>query len=72
MDSWYSRLLEATGCSYQTELANFFDTRQSLISDAKRRDRIPADWLDFLRKTKGVRPEWILHGTPPKYENAKE
>lgn len=72
MDSWYSRLLDAAGCSYQIELADFLGTRQSLISDAKRRDRIPSDWLDFLHKTKSVRSEWILHGTPSKYENTKE
>lgn len=72
MQTPLDRLLEATECRSQVELAAFLGTRQSLISDAKRRDRIPAEWLDFLHKTKGVRPEWILHGTPPKYENVKE
>lgn len=72
MQTPLDRLLEAAECRSQMELAAFLDTRQALISDAKRRGIIPVAWLDFLRKAKGVRPEWILHGTPPKYESAKE
>lgn len=72
MESWYPRLLEAAECQSQIELANFLGTRQSLISDAKRRGTIPVDWLAFLQKTKGIRPEWILSGIAPKYECAKK
>ena len=72
MESWYPRLLKAAECQSQIELANFLGTRQSLISDAKRRGTIPVDWLAFLQKTKGIRPEWILSGTPPQYEDTGE
>ena len=70
MDATFQRLFDATGCRSQLELADFLGTRQALISDAKRRGIIPVDWLSFLQKTKGIRPEWILSGTPPQYENA--
>ena len=66
------RLLQAAECRSQVELADFLGIRQAAISDAKRRGIIPADWLRFLQKTKGVRPEWILSGIAPKYECAKK
>ncbi|WP_298030891.1 helix-turn-helix domain-containing protein [uncultured Desulfovibrio sp.] len=72
MQTPLDRLLEAAECRSQIELANLLGTRQSLISDAKRRGIIPVDWLAFLQRTKGVRPEWILSGTAPKYECAEK
>lgn len=72
MDAILQRLFSVAGCHSQVELADFLGVRQSAISDAKRRGIIPADWLRFLQKTKGIRPEWILSGTPPQFEDAEE
>lgn len=72
MDNIFQRLFDVTGCHSQLELAGFLGVRQSAISDAKRRGVIPTDWLHFLQKTKGIRPEWILSGTPPQYEATGE
>ena len=72
MQTSLERLLQAAECRSQVELADFLGIRQSAISDAKRRGIIPADWLHFLQKTKGIRPEWILSGIAPKYECAKK
>ena len=72
MQTSLERLLQAAECRSQVELADFLGIRQSAISDAKRRGIIPADWLHFLQKTKGIRPEWILSGTPPQYEDTGE
>ena len=66
MESWYSRLMEATNCSSQIDLADFLGIRQSSISDAKRRGIIPADWLIKLLSLRGINPEWIQNGTEPK------
>ena len=49
----------------QTELADFLGIRQSSVSDAKRRERIPSDWLVTLMLTRNVHPEWILTGNGP-------
>ena len=49
----------------QVELADFLGIRQSSVSDAKRRERIPSDWLVTLMRTKNVYPEWILTGNGP-------
>ena len=62
-----SRVFEAAVCSTQVELAAFLGIRQSSISDAKRRNAIPAEWLIKLLRLKGIHPEWILTGLGPKY-----
>lgn len=72
MQTPLERLLQAAECRSQLELADLLGIRQAAISDAKRRGIIPADWLHFLQKTKGIRPDWILSGTPPQYEDTGE
>ena len=56
------RFFEAAGCRTQTDLAKFLDISQSSISDAKRREVIPAEWLLKLLRNRGVNPDWILTG----------
>lgn len=67
MNTPLSRVFEAAGCQTQVALANLLGIRQSSISDAKRRNRIPAKWLVTLLLLRGANPEWILHGTGPKH-----
>ena len=62
----FSRLYEATGCRTQIQLAKLLEIRQSSISDAKKRDSVPAEWLVKLLRLKGINPEWILTGLGPK------
>ena len=49
-DAQFQRILEATGCKTQVELADILEVRQSAISDAKRRMTIPSNWLETLRE----------------------
>ena len=58
----YARLFEAAGCRTQVELAGVLGIRQSSVSDAKRRNTLPAEWLLRLLQRKGINPEWILSG----------
>jgi len=58
----YGRILEATGCRTQQELAAVLDVRQSSVSDAKRRGSVPPDWLIKLLKKKRINPEWVMTG----------
>lgn len=60
--SQYGRVLEATGCVTQNELAALLEVRQSSISDAKRRNSMPAAWLIKLFEKKRINPEWIRAG----------
>lgn len=57
-----NRVFEIAGCRTQTELAEFLGISQSAIADAKKRGRIPSDWLLTLWRRKGANPDWILTG----------
>ncbi len=61
-DDQLDRIKLITGKRNQIELANFLGIRQSSISDAKRRGRIPSDWLIILQQAKNANIEWILTG----------
>jgi hypothetical protein len=50
------RIKEATGTRTQVELAQVLGIRQSSISDAKRRDSVPADWFLTLFREFGLNP----------------
>ena len=43
-DEILDRIKKATGARTQVELASLLGIRQSSISDAKRRNSVPADW----------------------------
>ena len=60
-----NRVFAAAECRTQTELAELLGIRQSSISDAKKRQAIPAEWLVKLLRLKGINPEWILTGLGP-------
>ena len=61
-----ARVFAAAECRTQVELADFLGIRQSSISDAKKRQAIPAEWLVKLLRLKGISPEWIMAGLGPK------
>jgi hypothetical protein len=47
----------------QVVLADILDIRQSSISDAKRRNTLPPEWLLKLQRAYGLNPDWIEFGT---------
>ncbi len=61
-ESQYRRILEVTECKTQVELADFFEIKQSSISDAKRRHAIPSGWLIKLFEKKRISPAWVRTG----------
>lgn len=61
------RIKLVTGKRTDVELAEFFGVRQSALSDAKRRGKIPSGWLVILMRVKNVQPEWILTGNGPSH-----
>ena len=64
-DEQMCRIQFITGAHTQLALADFLGIRQSAVSDAKRRGKIPAEWLVILMRIKKVFPEWILTGNGP-------
>ena len=61
-----SRIFEATGCRTQVELANLLGIRQSSVSEALKRERIPSRWLVKLQGL-GVNIDWITTGSGPAF-----
>lgn len=55
----YDRIRHATNARTQTELAAVLEIRQSSISDAKRRNSVPADWYMKLFEKFGLNPDWV-------------
>ena len=62
MKEIFERVFEAAECRTPIELADTLDVQQSFISDAKRRNSIPSDWLIKLLRLKQINPDWILTG----------
>lgn len=61
------RIKRSTGARTQVELANILGIRQSSISDAKRRNSVPADWYLKLYRSHGLNPDWLSDGIEPMY-----
>lgn len=51
------RIFEATVCRTQVDLAAVLGIKQSSISDAKRRNSIPSDWLIKILLFIGITPD---------------
>jgi len=64
-EAGFERLRITLGFKNQKELADILEIRQSSISDAKRRDVIPADWAMKLLRKERINPHWIYVGLPP-------
>jgi hypothetical protein len=64
-DEALERIKRATGARTQVDLAAILGIRQSSISDAKRRQSIPADWLLKLYRSHGLNPDWVTTGEQP-------
>ncbi|GFK94981.1 hypothetical protein NNJEOMEG_02829 [Fundidesulfovibrio magnetotacticus] len=64
-DEALERIKRATGARTQVDLAAILGIRQSSISDAKRRQSIPADWLLKLYRSHGLNPDWVSSGDQP-------
>jgi len=66
-DQVFDRIRLAINTRTQVQLADVLEIRQSSISDAKRRDSIPAEWYLKLFKKFGLNPDWLEDGTGPWY-----
>ncbi len=63
----YERIKFATATKTQIDIAAILEIRQSSISDAKRRNSVPAEWVMKLFEKFGLNPDWIKQGVGPMY-----
>lgn len=57
-----ARMMEALGVSTQSALAEELGVSRGAVSDAKSKDKIPAEWLLKLFRGYGVNPFWLETG----------
>ncbi len=62
----YGRVLEAAGAETQMDLARRLGIRQSSVSDAKKKKRVPSSWILALCVDGGWNPRWLMSGEPPR------
>jgi phage repressor protein C with HTH and peptisase S24 domain len=53
------RIKGALGLRTQSALAEILGVRRAAVSDAKRQDRIPSEWLLKLCRSHGLNPYWV-------------
>lgn len=61
----FARIASAFSIHSQVELAEALAVKQSVISDAKRRNRIPLAWILKLCDLHGVNPDCLTQGNGP-------
>ncbi len=74
MDSFrqiYDRIRSVTKARTQTDLAELLGIKQSSISDAKRRNSVPADWYITLLERFDLNPLWLKTGVGRMYINSE-
>jgi phage repressor protein C with HTH and peptisase S24 domain len=60
-------MMYALGISTQSALAETLGVRRAAVSDAKRQDRVPSEWLLKLCRLAGLNPAWLESGTGVMY-----
>jgi phage repressor protein C with HTH and peptisase S24 domain len=61
-DQFLDRLTEVTGIASQTELADSLGVNRSAITQARRKNAIPSNWLLHLYRSYGLNPDWLEKG----------
>ena len=63
----FDRIKQSTGVKNQSELAVLLGCTEMNISRAKKRGKIPAEWLIKLLRSHELIPDWIITGEGPQY-----
>ncbi|MCP4344935.1 MAG: bacteriophage CI repressor [Desulfobacterales bacterium] len=62
---FWERIKSATDIRTQGDLASILGVRQATVSDAKKRNSVPAEWLMKLYQSHKLNPVWLAHGIGP-------
>ena len=69
-DAVLHRIFEATGINSQTELASALGINRSAITQARKKNAVPAKWILQLFRTFGLNPDWGETGTGPTFSKS--
>ena len=64
-DIFFKRVADATGLRTLADLADLLQVNRSAVTQARKKDTIPATWLLHLYRQKGLNPDWLDGGPGP-------
>jgi phage repressor protein C with HTH and peptisase S24 domain len=68
-DAFLKRVYQATGIGSQNELATVLGVNRSAITQARKKNAIPANWTLGLFRAYGFNPDWLETGVGPTFLN---
>ena len=66
-DAFLQRVFRTTEITNQTELADVLQINRSAITQARKKDTVPARWVLHLFRTYGLNPDWVESGAGDPY-----
>ena len=68
-DTFLQRVYQATGIGSQNELAAALNINRSAITQARKKNTIPAKWILGLLRAYGLNPDWLESGVGATFLN---
>lgn len=66
-DDFLQRIYQATGIASQNELAAALNVNRSAITQARKKNAVPARWALSLYRSHGLNPDWVETGRGPTF-----
>ncbi len=66
-DKFFNRASSALNISSLSDLANTLNVNRSSITQARKKDSVPANWLLELFRSHGLNPDWLEGGDGPQW-----
>ncbi len=64
-ETFFERVVQATGLRTLSDLADLLKVNRSAVTQARKKDSVPATWLLHLYRQKGLNPDWLEGGPGP-------
>ncbi len=65
-NTFFTRVSESIGIRTMTDMAHVLGVNRSAVTQARKKDSVPATWLLTLYKSHGLNPEWLESGKAPR------
>lgn len=62
---FFERVSQATGLRTLSDLADMLRVNRSAVTQARKKDSVPATWLLHLYRQRGLNPDWLEGGPGP-------
>lgn len=66
-NAFFDRTCSSLGISTLSELAAILNVNRSSITQARKKNSVPANWLLALFRIHGLNPDWLEDGTGPQW-----